>query len=75
MSRREKVLDHAVVGTPNGPEYREFVEVYDGQALGGWAIKHYGGRVPWSLVERRTFRDRRSAIEGWLEAMGHGEVA
>ena len=75
--RREEVLDHAVVGTPNGPEYWELV--WDagrwGGRPGGYAIKRYGGVVPWSLIEWFHFRDRRTATHCWLEATGGREAS
>jgi hypothetical protein len=73
--RREDVLDHAVIGTPNGPEYWELVEILRGRGLTGWAIKRYGGLVPWSLFERRLFRDRRTAEVSWMEATGGREAS
>ena len=66
----EEVLDHAVLGTPEGTESREFVEVRDGETVLGWWIKRYGGAVPWSLFERRGYRDRRTAFKRWYEGVG-----
>lgn len=71
-TRREEIIDHAVVGTPNGPEYWELVRTRyaNGSGIVGYAIKRYGGSVPWSLFERLVYADSRTAYARWYESIG-----